>query len=320
MIPVCIVTGFLGSGKTTLIARLLKDPAFGRTAVIVNEFGEVGLDHALIARGDESVVALTTGCLCCRMLGGLAATLGALERRGGLYERVVVETSGLADPAPLLQALIADPAVSERHRLAGVVTLVDAVHGAAALKRHVEARRQVALADRVIVTKTDLEATGEALLAAVTALNPGAAVAQAVRGNGAEGLLFGGSGAAARLVGLPPGVWHSAGLGSVVIEREAPVPALALALWLQTLAEHAGSRLLRVKGIVGVTEMPGEPAMIHAVGHSIAAPEWLEGWPAGEARSRIVVIGQDMPRYFPARLLDAIEAEVREESGSVQPV
>src|SRR5579863_777494 len=144
MIPVAIVTGFLGSGKTTLISRILRDPAFARTAVIVNEFGEIGLDHELIANSDETLLALTTGCLCCAVRSDLVATLLDLHRRSDVFDRVLIETSGLADPAPILHALMTDRDVAQHYTLGGVVTVVDALLGEATLDRHPEARRQVA--------------------------------------------------------------------------------------------------------------------------------------------------------------------------------
>src|SRR5947209_7077941 len=161
MIPVCVLTGFLGSGKTTLLGRLLKSPAFTRTAVIINEFGEVGLDHDLIETGDESFVELQTGCLCCTIRGDLVRTLDDIlcRRDAGTvtpFERIVIETSGLADPAPILHALMGDDNLAERLTLAGVVTTVDAVNGAETLVRQRESVKQVAVADRLILTKTDL--------------------------------------------------------------------------------------------------------------------------------------------------------------------
>ena len=165
MIPVAIVTGFLGSGKTTLISRILRDPAFARTAVIVNEFGEIGLDHELIASSDETLLALTTGCLCCAVRSDLVATLLDLQRRreaGEIaYDRVLIETSGLADPAPILHALMTDRDIVQHHAIDGIVTVVDALHGEATLDRHAEARRQVALADTLLLSKTDLAAPTE---------------------------------------------------------------------------------------------------------------------------------------------------------------
>ena len=311
-IPVAIVTGFLGSGKTTLISRILRDPAFARTAIIVNEFGEIGLDHELIASSDETLLALTTGCLCCAVRSDLVATLLDLQWRreaGDVgYDRVLIETSGLADPAPILHALMTDRELGQRHALAGVTTIVDTVHGEGTLGRHPEARRQVALADHLLLSKTDLAGPSEALRAQLGALNP-----EATRGSTADvspETLF---------AGTTPGrevaadARHSEGIASFVLQRDRPVPALALTLLLEALAEHCGARLLRMKGLVDIDEMPGQPAVIHGVQHVFAAPEFLDRWPSSDTTTRIVFITQGVPRYFPARLLDAIEAEVREE-------
>jgi G3E family GTPase len=322
MIPVSIVTGFLGSGKTTLIRRLLREPAFARTAVIVNEWGEIGLDHQLIASSDETLVALTTGCLCCRLRSDLVATLLDLDRRrrsGEIpgYDRVLIETSGLADPAPILQALMADDAVAEDHAIDTVLTLVDAQHGAAPLERHVEARRQAALADRLLLSKTDIAGRPEGLLSRIAALNP-----EAVKGEiGPQALFTGGDSAAraARLAALPApaadpftGNRHAGGIETITLERQHPIPALALAMWLTALSEHCGARLLRLKGLVEVAEQPGIPAIVHVVQHVVSPPEWLSRWPSADRSTRVVIIGESIPRYFPVRLLNAIEEEVRE--------
>jgi G3E family GTPase len=320
-IPVAIVTGFLGSGKTTLISRVLRDPAFARTAVIVNEFGEIGLDHELIASSDETLLALTTGCLCCAVRSDLVATLLDLRRRREAseiaYERVLIETSGLADPAPILHALMTDRDVAELHAINGVVTVVDALHATATLDRHPEARRQVALADTLLLSKTDVAAPDDALRERIAGLN------------GAQLLptrevvpktLFAGTDAAARLAATEPvgrspftRAIHTDGIETFALLRDHPVPALALTLLLESLAEHCGARLLRLKGLVDIDEMPGQPALIHAVQHVISPPEFLDRWPSVDRRTRIVFITQGVPRYFPTRLLDAIEAEVREE-------
>lgn len=311
-----MVTGFLGSGKTTLISRLLRDPASARTAVIVNEFGEIGLDQQLIASGlvaggDETVLALTTGCLCCAVRTDLVQTLLALSAEyGGAYDRVLVETSGLADPAPILHALMTDPGLAGTHAVGAVTVLVDALLGESTLARHSEARRQVAMADRIVLSKTDLATPSPALLAALRGLNGLAPFA-----DGGAVLA-----PAARVGAAPDGVArHSAGVGSFWLERGQPVPAAALALWLQALAEHCGERLLRLKGIVDVAELPGRPAVIHGVQHVFAEPEWLDAWPDTDRRSRVVFIGREVdgrgiPRYFPARLLEAVIAEVEAES------
>lgn len=323
-LPVSIVTGFLGSGKTTLIGRILRDPAFARTAVIVNEFGEIGLDHDLIASSDETLLALTTGCLCCAVRSDLVATLLDLAARRAAgtigFDRVAIETSGLADLAPILHALMTDADVSDAYRLDTVLTVVDALHGAASLDRHAEARRQAALADRIALSKTDLAGPAKALRERLAALNPTAKLRPSA--GVAPHWLFSASDPAqraARLAALPApraaafprhAAQHSDGVSSFVLQRDAPVPALALTLLLQALAEHCGARLLRMKGLVNVAEMPGRPALIHGVQHVFAPPDFLPGWPSGDRSTRLVFIVQGVPPHFPARLLAAIEAEV----------
>jgi G3E family GTPase len=325
--PVAVITGFLGSGKTTLIGQVLRDPAFARTAVIVNEFGEVGIDHALIAAGTETLLSLTTGCLCCRMQSDLAVTLRSLEAQAGEggvggYDRVLIETSGLVDPTPVLAALIADPDVAVAHRLDQVITLVDATAGEATLDRHVEARRQVAVADRIVLTKTDLAGPVPGLRARLAAAAPAAPVLEAVRGAIAPALLFAAAdpaARAARLAGLPLAGGldpfargaHGDALGSIVLERAQPIAGAALSLFLEALTVHAGPHLLRLKGLVEIAEQPGRPLLLQGVQHSLAPPEWLEAWPPGwEGGSRLVLIGQGLPPHFPARLLAAIEEDV----------
>jgi G3E family GTPase len=330
MIPVAIVTGFLGSGKTTLISRILRDPAFTRTAVIVNEFGEIGLDHELIASSDETLLALTTGCLCCAVRSDLVATLLDLRRRReageAVYDRVLIETSGLADPAPILQALMTDRDVAQDHAIDGIVTVVDVLHGEAALERHAEARRQAALADTLLLSKTDLAAPTEALSARLGALNPDAALH--VARDVVPATLFAGTDVAARFAGLPepssPNPFsravHTDGIETFVLQRDRPIPALALTLLLEALAEHCGARLLRLKGFVNIAEMPGQPAVIHGVQHVVSPPEFLERWPSADHTTRMVFIAQGVPRHFPARLLDVIEREVREEMEQTAPL
>ena len=327
MLPVSIVTGFLGSGKTTLIGRVLRDPAFARTAVIVNEFGEIGLDHELIASSDETLLALTTGCLCCAVRSDLVATLLDLHARRAAgevaFDRVLIETSGLADPAPILHALMTDADVARVYRLDSVLALVDALHGEAALDRHPEARRQAALADRLALSKTDVAGPAETLRLRLAALNPGATPLLAADIVPAD--LFTAAdpqARTARLAALPaaPGrspfqrAQHSDGIATFTLQRGRPMPALALTLLLQALAEHCGARLLRVKGLVHVAELPDQPALIHGVQHVFAPPEFLPRWPSGDRTTRLVFITQGVPSHFPARLLDAIEAEVLEET------
>jgi G3E family GTPase len=323
MIPVAIVTGFLGSGKTTLIGRILCDPAFARTAVIVNEFGEIGLDHELIASSDETLLAPTTGCLCCAVRSDLIATLLDLHRRreaGEIsYDRVLIETSGLADPAPILQALMTDRDIAQHHAIDGIVTLIDALHGEATLDRHPEARRQAALADTLLLSKTDVAKPTNALQGRLATLNPGAGLLAARDVTPAA--LFTGTSVATRFANLPDPpsrnpfarAQHTDGITTFALQRERPVPALALTLLLEALTEHCGARLLRLKGLVNIEEMPGQPAVIHGVQHVVSSPEFLDRWPSSDHSTRIVFIAEGVPRYFPLRLLDAIEREVREE-------
>ena len=328
MIQVSVVTGFLGSGKTTLIGHILGAPGFARTAVIVNEFGEIGLDHDLIASSDETLLTLTTGCLCCAVRGDLVETLLDLRRRHDAgeiaYDRVLIETSGLADPAPILHALMTDPGVTAGHAIDSVVTVADAVHAEATLDRHIEARRQVALADRLVLSKTDVAGDAAALRARLGAMNPGAEILLASEVT--PETLFTASDPSARalrMAHLPtqPAVSpfsqarHSDGIDTFSLVRDAPVPALALTLLLQALTEHCGGRLLRVKGLVDIAEMPGRPAVIHGVQHVFSPPDFLERWPSDDHTTRIVFIVRDVPRHFPARLLAAIEAEVRDALG-----
>ena len=323
MIPVSIVTGFLGAGKTTLISRILRDKAFARTAVIVNEYGEIGLDHELIATGDETFLALTTGCLCCAVRSNLIQTMLELrDRADGLYDRVLIETSGLADPGPILQALMTDFAIYATHVVDTVVTVVDPVHGEATLAAHPEARRQVALADRLVFSKTDVARPADPLLERIDTLNQTAPRSDAI--DATPDLLFGGADPMARAARLALPVErgraspfgravHTDGIETEALRRARPMPALALTLWLQALMEHCGERLLRVKGIVALEELPWRPAIVHGVRHVFSPPEFLDRWPSADTETRIVLIFRDMPRHLPARLLDAIEEEVREE-------
>jgi G3E family GTPase len=340
-IPVCVLTGFLGSGKTTLLGRLLASAAFARTAVIINEFGEVGLDHDLVETSEESFVTLQTGCLCCAMRDDLVLTLeGLLRRRAAgsvpAFERIVIETSGLADPAPILHALMTDEGLAGSVRVASVVTTVDAVNGAGTLAKHPEAIKQVAVADRVVLTKTDLaDGAVDALMAQVAALNPAAPVVTASFGvteteDVLPGAGFDGVDAAQdidrwlrvdRAVGGagPAHAHHDEGIGCCALVREKPIPAVVLTLLLEVLAEHCGSDLLRLKGIVNIAESPERPAVVHGVQHVFHPPAWLERWPSADRRSRLVLIGRNLRRTWLEALLEALEAEVAEVSAAQGP-
>ena len=196
-IPVSILTGFLGSGKTTLLNRLLKDPELKDTAVIINEFGEVGLDHLLVEQADEGIIELSDGCLCCTVRGALVDTLGDLVDRvqtGKVaLKRVIIETTGLADPAPVIQSIMGHPVMVQAFRLDGVLTTVDVVNGMATLDNHEEAVKQVAMADRLVLTKTDLpeaKADRDALVSRLKRLNPGARLVDAPSGEAGVAALF----------------------------------------------------------------------------------------------------------------------------------
>jgi len=330
--PVTVLTGFLGSGKTTLLARLLRDPALGRTAVIINEFGEIGLDHDLVETSDESFVQLSTGCLCCHVRSDLVLALGDLAARraaGTLppFERVVIETTGLADPAPILHALMTDRDLADVYALDGVVTAVDAITGLVTLDRHAESLRQAAVADRIVLTKTDVpEARAHALRARLAAINPGARVLEIVRGEVAPSALFD-SGlfstagkhpdVAAWLAhdaGGEPHAHHRDDISTFCIVRDEPVRAATLALFLSALAENCGADLLRLKGIVRIAEEPERPAVIHGVQHVYHAPVWLERWPSNDRRTRMVFIGCNIRASWARALLELIEEEVADET------
>jgi G3E family GTPase len=331
MIPVTVLTGFLGSGKTTLLAHLLESPQFARTAVIINEFGEIGLDHELVETSEESFVELQTGCVCCAVRGDLVRTLEDILRRRDAgqvapFERVVIETSGLADPAPILHVLMTDAGLAERLSLAGVATTVDAVNGPATLERQPESVKQVAVADRLILTKTDLvDGAPDDLAARLAAINPSAPVLRSHFGAIDAERLFDMAPRTTRSVdawlGRPADAHthdhHHAGrhdgeITCFTVIREAPIRAAVLTLFLEVLAEHCGGGLLRLKGIVDVAESPGRPAVVHGVQHVFHPPAWLDRWPSADCRSRLVFIGRAISRGWVEALLAALEAEVGE--------
>jgi G3E family GTPase len=341
MIPVSVLTGFLGSGKTTLLNRLLKSPQFARTAVIINEFGAVGLDHELIETSEENLVRLQTGCLCCAVRGDLERTLEDLLRRRDAaavtpFERVVIETSGLADPAPILHALIGDTALAHRLTLAGVVTVVDAVNGLATLERQFEAVKQVAVADRLVLTKTDLLAsTADKVMACLAAINPSARLLTASFGEVDADRLFD-MGLAASCILRNATPWlgfdehsrhgmladrhhHDSEISTFAIVVREPIHAVTLTLLLEVLAEHCGGDLLRMKGIVNVAECPERPAVIHGVQHLFHPPTWLPAWPSPDRRSRLVFIVRGIPRAWIETLLEALETEVGEVTQNTSP-
>ena len=329
LIPVSVLTGFLGSGKTTILSHMLRQPEFSRTAVVINEFGEVALDHELIEKTEDSVIALTTGCLCCRVRSDLTKTLQDLLRRRDdgtcmQFNRIVIETSGLADPAPILHALMTDAALASRLVLGSVVTTVDAVAGEVTLDREAISRKQVAVADRIVLSKLDLTGEVEASLHdRLRCLNPGAPISRAVYGRIESDNLFGVAlhDPKARMSWLAEAPEHNhsahdAEIKSFTVVRVEPIQAVALTLFLEALAEHCGPDLLRLKGIVNVAESPEQPAVIHGIQHVFHAPSWLRHWPSDDRTSRIVLITRRIRREWVEVLLDAISAEVAEVSAS----
>ena len=321
MIPVTVITGFLGSGKTTLLAKLLRDPALARTAVIINEFGEIPLDHDLIETSDEQFVQLSNGCLCCKVRSDLTLTLGELAARrkdGSLppFERVVIETSGLADPAPILHSLMADAELNGLYALGSVVTVVDALLGLATLDAHETSRRQAAMADRVVLTKTDMSgAQTHAVSQRINALNPRVQIHQAVRGAIAPDILLAGSrGDTLRDADVAHEHHsHTSDISSFCIVHDTPLHAVTLSLLLAALAENCGTGLLRMKGIVNVLEDPQRPAVIHGVQHVYHAPVWLEHWPSDDRRTRLVFIGRGLRESWVRALIGLLEEEVSDE-------
>jgi G3E family GTPase len=229
---------------------------------------------------------------------------------------VLVETSGLADPAPILHTLLMDPTIAESHRVEAVVTVVDAQLGAETIARHPEAAQQAMLADRLLLSKTDLAPDTSALEARLAALNPSAPILRAVQGAIPPDMLFA---SAVRPEALQhwldatatPSARHSTGVETISILREAPLPGVVLPLFLEALAEHAGEKLLRMKGIISVAEAPEKPAVLHGVRHVLHPIEWLDNWPSADRRSRLVLIGQGIPQWWPTRLLEALEEEAR---------
>ncbi len=304
--PVTVLTGFLGAGKTTLLNHLLRHPAMARTAVLVNEFGEIGIDHLLVEKLDENIVLLNAGCLCCTVRGDLIRVLREMlpRARRGEIARIVIETTGLAEPAPILAALMTDPVAASAYRLDGVVTVVDAVAGPGNLARRGEAMRQVAVADRIVVTKSDL-ADPALARAAIARINPGAPVIVAKAGaidpmailN--AGLFDPGSKSpdvAGWLNAAAHHHDHEHGVMSFCVTLDKPVPWRGLGMWLEMLVQTQGERLLRIKGILNL-EGQDRPVAIHAVRHVLHPPVLLSGWPEGDDRTtRLVFITEDLPK------------------------
>ncbi|HEY1797453.1 MAG TPA: GTP-binding protein [Stellaceae bacterium] len=336
-IPVTVLTGFLGSGKTTVLNHVLKHSAMSETAVIINEFGEIGLDHLLVETATEDVVLMSSGCLCCTVRGDIADTLTDLfvkRAKGRIpeFRRVVIETTGLADPAPVLHALMSDPIVAERYMLDGVVATVDAVNGAGTLDNHHEAVKQAAIADRLLLTKSDLaDADGMAALAErLAALNPTASPLRVTQGEVDPQALFDLGLFDPEKKSVEVQRWlndealahehghddhdhhldvnrHDDRIRAFCVVRDKPISWNALSGWLDSLASMRGDDLLRVKAIVAIADRPDQPVVLHGVQHLFHPPVLLPAWPSDDHRTRIVFITRDLPQDVIEKSLAAFE-------------
>ena len=315
-IPVSIVTGFLGAGKTTLIRTLLDSPEGADTAVVVNEYGEIGIDNALLRASSDATVLLGNGCLCCLARSDLQETLRTLfvdRARGAVpsFRRVIIETSGLADPGPLLQTFASDRALGQEFHLQALVAVVDAPNGARNLASAPEAREQIALADRIVLTKTDL-ADPTALLSELAALTA-APTERAINGAiDAAFLLDERLDLAARIPSHDHDHdhahhAHSHGIDSFALTFEKPLHWPAFEQAMTVLTALRGPDLLRVKGIVAVVGAKG-PVVVHAVQHTAHRPIELQAWPDDDHRSRLVFITRGIGRAEVEALLNAVAA------------
>ena len=316
-IPLTVLTGFLGAGKTSLLNRLLKDKALAKAAVIINEFGEIGLDHLLVEHVEDGVMLLSTGCLCCTVRGDLVNTLEKLLRgldNGRMhFNRVIIETTGLADPAPVLHTAMMHPYFVMRFRLDGVVTVVDAVNGAATLDAHIEAVKQAGVADRIVLTKTDLIDTPERRHAAallrerLAALNPAAPVIEAASASVSQLIDCGLYDAERKIPDVKR--WlaeeayahddhhhhhdvnrHDDRIRAFTLATDQAIPFSAFEMFLDLVRSMHGPDLLRVKGIVKLAESPDRPVVIHGVQHVFHPPATLAAWPDADHRTRLVFI------------------------------
>ena len=359
-IPLTLITGYLGAGKTTLLNALLRDASAGRIAVVVNEFGDIGLDHDLIVETTEETVLLSSGCMCCTVRGDLVQALeGLFEKRnaGKLdFDRIVIETTGLADPAPILHTLIVTPALGAALRLDGVVTVCDAVNGPRTLDAGFESVQQVAMADVLVLSKTDLVTPSQAerFRARLAALASGARILTATRGAVPLAELFGhglpemngalpeaeawvntpayalsslplppltkpmaplATGPTHGLFGLAPApgsslmtaiapsARHDDRIASVSMVFDDPIHPMMLDIWMETLIAARGPDILRLKAVIWAEGLD-TPFVIHGVQHIIDPPVRLARWTGTDRRSRVVIIGRDLPREA---LLDSLE-------------
>jgi G3E family GTPase len=327
LVPVSVLTGFLGSGKTSLLNTLLKSLMLSNACVVINEFGEIGLDHLLVEKSDETIVELSSGCLCCTIRGDLIDTLNSLldKRAAGTlkaFDRIVIETTGLADPAPVLHALMRDDMLLQRVKLEGVITVVDGFNGMSTLDAHPEAVKQVAMADRIVLTKLDLleGKEGEDMLFAIIArmrkLNPSARLLTTHRGEAKAEHLFNTGLYDATTKSTDVQGWlaiegversekarhhhdatrHDRNIRSFALRDQRPISPQGLELFLELLTSYHGPNLLRMKGIILTSDDRSRPLAIHAVQHVLHPPVRLEGWGNGLVETKMVFIVKDIEK------------------------
>lgn len=368
-IPLTLITGYLGAGKTTLLNALLRDGSAGRLAVIVNEFGDVGLDHDLIVETTEETVLLASGCMCCTVRGDLVQALESLldKRRDGklAFDRIVIETTGLADPGPILHTLIVTPALGNRLRMDGVVTVCDCVNGPATLDAGFESVQQVAVADVLVLSKTDLvtPAQAERFRNRLASLAPGARIVTATHGTVPLSELFGhgtpqmddalleaeawvnaaayaapalplaplarptappvtgtshglfglapaqGSGMGSVMTAIAPAVLHDSRISSVSMVFDDPIHPAMLDIWMECLIAGQSANILRLKAVIW-PEGFDTPYVIHGVQHIIEPPVRLARWSGPDRKSRVVIIGRDLPRETLLENLDVLRTRL----------
>lgn len=347
-IPVTLLTGFLGSGKTTLLSRLVRHPSMARAAVVINELGEIGIDHDLVTMSSENIALLANGCICCSVRTDLQETLRELfaKRRVGEipdFDRVIVETTGLADPAPVVQTLASDTLLAAQFRLDGLVTVVDTVNAATQLAQHQEPAKQIALADRVLLSKCDLASAEQidAVRLAVQEINPGAKVLRVTQGDVDPAELTGLGLASARAGsatlsflgealqgdGPPPAdgdgrplsrrsPLHDKSIQTHTLRFDTPFTWPAFSAALELLASLRGPDMLRVKGIVNVE---GKPVVVQGVQHIFHPPVTLDRWPSADTGTRLVFITRHIDAAVIRNLLTAVAAAGQPSSGSAAP-
>lgn len=351
MIPVTLLTGFLGSGKSTLLTKILKDPRFGETAVVVNEFGEIGLDGFLVEHSDDQIMEMTSGCLCCTIRGDIRETLldlHARKERGEIkpFKRLVIETTGLADPAPVIHTLMSDPRLDRRYMLGGIVTTIDALHGEATLETHSECVKQAAVSDRIVITKSDLiydpfsTKDLETLKDKLQSMNPGATILDVHDPDFDLAKLFDTSLYDPETKTMDVRKWlsaeadtdahdhhhhhghehdhsgahditrHGTDIRAFTLTLDEPVSIETIGSALEALTATQGANMLRLKGIVNTVERPERPLVLHGVQHVFHDPIWLGEWPDDDKRTRLVFITHQIERATLEKFFDVwIDAE-----------